>query len=188
MSTLIRIAIPPLPLPHHLGFNDHPCVSMRISRLFHLKTSSLYQKPSRRFCSINSDSEAYGLSVSRDNTPKHEGSADENESSQKSVTSNEVLTKLKRYGISGVLAYGLLNTAYYLTTFLLVWFYVAPAPGKLGFLAAVERFFKVMATVWAGSQVTKLARAGGALALAPFVDEGLSWFTIKFKFDSQGKV
>ncbi|KAH7547672.1 hypothetical protein JRO89_XS14G0000900 [Xanthoceras sorbifolium] len=49
------------------------------------------------------------------------------------------------------------------------------------------RFLKVMAMVWAGSQVTKLVRAGGALALAPFVDRGLSWFTDKFKFKSQGK-
>nr|XP_023875448.1 uncharacterized protein LOC111987938 isoform X2 [Quercus suber] len=66
-------------------------------------------------------------------------------------------------------------------------FYVAPVPGKMGYLAAVERFLKVMAMVWAGSQVTKLIRAGGALALAPFVDTGLSWFTVKFKFESQGK-
>lgn len=32
-----------------------------------------------------------------------------------------ILTRLKRYGVSGILAYGLLNTAYYLTTFLVVW-------------------------------------------------------------------
>ncbi|KAK6163110.1 hypothetical protein DH2020_002951 [Rehmannia glutinosa] len=98
-----------------------------------------------------------------------------------------ILSKLKRYGVSGILSYGLLNTAYYLTTFLVVWFYVAPAPGKMGYLAAAERFLKVMAMVWAGSQVTKLIRAGGALALAPFVDRGLSWFTVKFGFKSQGK-
>ncbi|KAK7271542.1 hypothetical protein RJT34_27519 [Clitoria ternatea] len=104
-----------------------------------------------------------------------------------SLSSNEILKKLRRYGISGILSYGLLNTAYYLTTFLFVWFYIAPAPGKMGYLAAVERFLKVMAMVWAGSQVTKLIRAGGALALAPFVDRGLSWFTDKFKFQSQGK-
>ncbi|KAL7157916.1 hypothetical protein ABFS83_02G107900 [Erythranthe nasuta] len=99
----------------------------------------------------------------------------------------EILTKLKRYGVSGILSYGLLNTAYYLTTFLVVWFYIAPAPGRMGYLAAVERFVKVMAMVWAGSQVTKIIRAGGALALAPFVDRGLSWFTLKFGFKSQGK-
>ncbi|CAK9148714.1 unnamed protein product [Ilex paraguariensis] len=61
------------------------------------------------------------------------------------------------------------------------------APGRMGYFAAVKRFLKVMAMVWAGSQVTKLLRAGGALALAPFVDKGLSWFTVKFKFESQGK-
>lgn len=97
------------------------------------------------------------------------------------------MRRLKRYGISGVLSYGLLNTAYYLTMFLLVWFYVAPAPGRMGYVAAVKRFIKVMAMVWAGSQVTKLFRAAGALALAPFVDKGLLWFTVKFKFESQGK-
>lgn len=34
---------------------------------------------------------------------------------------SRILLRLKRYGISGVLAYGLLNTAYYLSTFLFVW-------------------------------------------------------------------
>ncbi|CAL9136592.1 unnamed protein product [Musa textilis] len=105
----------------------------------------------------------------------------------KAFSSNELLQRLKRYGIAGVLAYGLLNTVYYLTTFLLVWFYIAPAPGKMGYAAAVERFLKLLAMVWAGSQVTKIVRAGGALALAPFVDQGLSWFTVKFKFESKGQ-
>ncbi|KAK4414269.1 hypothetical protein Salat_2839900 [Sesamum alatum] len=105
----------------------------------------------------------------------------------RAVSSTEIFTRLKRYGIAGILSYGLLNTAYYLTTFLVVWFYVTPSPGRMGYLAAVERFLKVMAMVWAGSQVTKLIRAGGALALAPFVDRGLSWFTAKFGFKSQGK-
>ncbi|RVW27041.1 hypothetical protein CK203_116102 [Vitis vinifera] len=58
----------------------------------------------------------------------------------------------------------------------------------MGYLVAVERFVKIMAMVWAGSQVTKLVRARGALALAPIVDRGLSWFTVKFRFESQGKV
>ncbi|KAL3829835.1 hypothetical protein ACJIZ3_018637 [Penstemon smallii] len=115
-----------------------------------------------------------------------QGSNEEEEKSR-AFSSNEILKRLKRYGIAGILSYGLLNTAYYLTTFLVVWFYVTPAPGKMGYLAAVERFLKVMAMVWAGSQVTKIVRAGGALALAPFVDRGLSWFTGKFGFESQGK-
>ncbi|XP_027107296.1 uncharacterized protein [Coffea arabica] len=100
---------------------------------------------------------------------------------------NRILKRLKRYGVAGVLSYGLLNTCYYLSTFLFVWLYVAPAPGRMGYVAAAERFLKILAMVWAGSQVTKLIRAGWALALAPAVDRGLSWFTIKYKFKSQGK-
>ncbi|KAK1287730.1 hypothetical protein QJS10_CPB19g01888 [Acorus calamus] len=113
--------------------------------------------------------------------------SDSNEPATKKFSSNDLMQKLKRYGLSGVLSYGLLNTVYYLTTFLLVWFYFAPAPGRMGYAASVERFLKIMAMVWAGSQVTKLVRAAGALALAPIVDRGLSWFTAKFKFESQGK-
>ncbi|OWM78510.1 hypothetical protein CDL15_Pgr016234 [Punica granatum] len=68
-----------------------------------------------------------------------EGTQENRNHTSEPITSNETLKKLKRYGISGILSYGLLNTAYYLTTFLLVWFYFAPAPGKMGYLAAVER-------------------------------------------------
>ncbi|KAJ0983818.1 hypothetical protein J5N97_002174 [Dioscorea zingiberensis] len=106
----------------------------------------------------------------------------------KFLSAKDLMQKLKRYGVAGLLSYGLLNTTYYLTTFLLVWFYVAPAPGRMGYAAAVQRFLKIMAMVWAGSQVTKIIRAGGALALAPFVDKGLSWFTVKYNFKSEGKV
>ncbi|CAA7401258.1 unnamed protein product [Spirodela intermedia] len=107
--------------------------------------------------------------------------------STSSFSPKQLMEKLRRYGIAGVLSYGLLNTVYYLISFLSVWLYFAPAPGKLGYAASVERVLKIMAAVWAGSQVTKLLRAAGALALAPLVEKGLSWFTIKFKFDSQGK-
>ncbi|KAM0952519.1 hypothetical protein DsansV1_C02g0013891 [Dioscorea sansibarensis] len=105
----------------------------------------------------------------------------------KSFSSKDLMQRLKRYGVAGVLSYGLLNTVYYLTTFLLVWFYVAPAPGRMGYAAAVQRFLKIMAMVWAGSQVTKIIRAGCALTLAPIVDKGLSWFTVKFNLKSEGK-
>ncbi|KAL6656096.1 hypothetical protein ACP70R_006922 [Stipagrostis hirtigluma subsp. patula] len=109
------------------------------------------------------------------------GSTKDGKESAKSFSSKEysqltkLLEKLKRYGAAGVLSYGLLNTVYYVTAFLLVWFYFAPAPGRMGYAAAVE------------SQVTKILRAGGALALAPFVDRGLRWFTVKFNFKSEGR-
>ncbi|XP_021733905.1 uncharacterized protein LOC110700637 isoform X2 [Chenopodium quinoa] len=136
----------------------------------------------------NGGTTAHGLPDSQKISAEPEGSMEGNDGRQeRSLSATKILEQLKRYGASGVLSYGLLNTAYYLTTFLLVWFYFAPAPGKMGYLAAVSRFLKVMAMVWAGSQVTKLLRAAGALALAPLVDRGLSWFTVRYKFESRGK-
>ncbi|MED6195160.1 hypothetical protein PIB30_035375 [Stylosanthes scabra] len=174
------------PHTHHLRhqglvpFTGASSLRTRTSTLqLHKTLCSTYSNDSARELSNANSHEDILLSRSS------EGSADSKKG--ESSTSNEILTKLRRYGISGILSYGLLNTAYYLTTFLIVWFYIAPSPGRMGYLAAVERFLKVMAMVWAGSQVTKLIRAGGALALAPFVDRGLSWFTAKFKFQSQGK-
>ncbi|KAI3890028.1 hypothetical protein MKW92_042735 [Papaver armeniacum] len=154
------------------------------------KNSSKDLLKAQRICSTTNNGDASDISNS------YKSSADQEDTSSRKSNGNkepkpfafeELMKKLRRYGISGMLSYGLLNTAYYLTTFLIVWFYVAPAPGKLSYLAAAERFLKIMAMVWAGSQVTKLVRLGGAVALAPFVDRGLSWFTMKFKFQTQGK-
>uniref|UniRef100_A0A251S8T8 Uncharacterized protein n=1 Tax=Helianthus annuus TaxID=4232 RepID=A0A251S8T8_HELAN len=136
---------------------------------------------------VRSD-DPHGLSDPPSSSIEQEGSGEYNESQGKSSSSSEILEKLRRYGISGILSYGLLNTAYYLTAFLVAWFYIAPAPAKMGYWAAVKRFVKLMAMVWAGSQVTKLVRLGGALALAPVVDKGLTWFMAKFKFKSQATV
>ncbi|KAL8546948.1 hypothetical protein ACS0TY_006601 [Phlomoides rotata] len=150
-----------------------PCSS--ISLTISLRPPSPMATPSSRYFQIPFAAKPYLLrlySANSSHTSRPESSdfdssslenPGSNEKSEKSqaVSSNEILTRLKRYGVSGVLAYGLLNTAYYLTTFLVVWLYVAPAPGRMGYSAAVERFLKVMAMVWAGSQVTKLKRAGG---------------------------
>ncbi|BBN17926.1 hypothetical protein MPTK1_7g18080 [Marchantia polymorpha subsp. ruderalis] len=106
---------------------------------------------------------------------------------ERSAEKEKLRNNLKRYGLAGVLSYGLLNTFYYLVTFLFVWFYVAPSEGSLGFGPAAQRFVKLFSMVWAGSQVTKLFRAAGALALAPFVDRGLNWYTDRFNFKSRGK-
>jgi hypothetical protein len=43
------------------------------------------------------------------------------------------------------------------------------------------RCAQVFGMVWAGSQVTKLARAGAALACAPLVDRGLDWLASLLK-------
>ncbi|KAJ6805062.1 uncharacterized protein M6B38_181985 [Iris pallida] len=186
-SALLKLTAHGIPLPQTSTTSSNPSLTA-------FPIASLRRSSPSRFARVS-------LSAQRKATNGEEAVNDAGELRQRSVDPNggdgsrnakafstkELLQSLKTYGVAGVLSYGLLNTLYYLTTFLLVWFYFAPAPGKMGYRAAVERFLKVMAMVWAGSQVTKIARAGGALMMAPFVDRGLSWFTIKFKFESKGK-
>ncbi|KAF4349779.1 hypothetical protein F8388_002501 [Cannabis sativa] len=193
MSLSLKLPTVPCSFSSYPGINNFSCRRLYISSSpFLPRKMNLWEinhTQFRKFCSVNGDDiDPRGLSDTQSGSLEHEGSPEKDATGQGVLPkSNEMIKKLKRYGIAGVLSYGLLNTAYYLTTFLVVWFYVAPAPGKMGYLAAVERFLKIMAMVWAGSQVTKIFRAGGALALAPFVDRGLTWFTVKFKFESQGK-
>jgi hypothetical protein len=85
--------------------------------------------------------------------------------------------KLAAYGVAGVVAYGILNTLYYTCAFAFAWFWLQPngppgagAGGRLGWPGAVKAAGAVMAGTWLGSQVTKAARAAGAIALAPAVD------------------
>ncbi|MCD9637997.1 hypothetical protein HAX54_021605 [Datura stramonium] len=176
-------SLPLLLLHRHVSISNVLC-----TRHLYLRQKQFSARHLLRLCSVSSDHNVYESPEFQNSPLDQKGTAEKDEISQTEASgSNTILTRLRRYGVAGVLSYGLLNTAYYLTTFLVVWFYVAPSPGRMGYLAAVERFLKVMAMVWAGSQVTKLVRAGGALALAPFVDRGLSWFTTKMKFESQGK-
>lgn len=76
--------------------------------------------------------------------------------------------RLKRYGLAGLLAYGLLNTAYYSCMFLFVWVYVAKVPPGLGLRGAAVKFLEVFALTWGGSQVralgSLLTRRGAAAA------------------------
>ncbi len=78
--------------------------------------------------------------------------------------------QLQSLGLAGVAAYGLLNTGYYISAFLFFWFAVAKVPAGQGLAATARAVAGVMAGVWAGSQVTKAARAAAALMLAPLVD------------------
>ncbi|KAL8166709.1 hypothetical protein V2J09_008208 [Rumex salicifolius] len=159
------------------------CLNVNVPECNHIRQQS-------RVHAVTGSDDAYKIPAQepQSSSAAHEESIEGNANQGGGFLSSvNTLNQLKRYGVSGILSYGILNTAYYSTTFLLVWFFFSPAPGKMGYLAAVQRFLKIMAMVWAGSQVTKLIRAAGALALAPFVDRGLSWFTERFKFQSRGK-
>ena len=81
--------------------------------------------------------------------------------------------QLQELGVAGVAAYGLLNTFYYASAFLYVWFCIAKVPPGAGLAAAARAFVATLALVWGGSQVTKLPRAAAAVMLAPLVDRGM---------------
>ncbi|KAG5249860.1 dnajc [Salix suchowensis] len=188
LHRLVILLLPFLLSSFYMCFNELPRIyTFRVPTRYHLQKS---KSPSsnlshfRRLCSVTGDNNVRFL-VHRILTKK--------------IMTMKCVEEFKEIWDFWNIILWAFEYCYYLTTFLLVWFYVAPAPGKMGYLAAAERFLKVMAMVWAGSQVTKLVRAGGirflkeyllprALALAPFVDRGLSWFTGKFKFESQEKV
>ncbi|XP_024452608.1 uncharacterized protein LOC7461324 isoform X5 [Populus trichocarpa] len=163
------MSLSPKPLLHRLCFNELPCIyTFRVPTRFHLQKS---KSPSsnlshfQRLCSVTGDNNVSGSSGSHNKNHDHEAKLS---GILPCFPGSRERSEMSRSSASNE-------------------FYVAPAPGKMGYFAAAERFLKVMAMVWAGSQVTKLVRAGGALALAPFVDRGLSWFTVKFKFESQEK-
>ena len=86
-----------------------------------------------------------------------------------------VWDRLAAAGLAGLVSYGLLNTLYYASTFLLVWFNVANFESGQGIVPAAQAVAKVLAVVWAGSQATKLIRAGLALAITPFTDKLLEF-------------
>ncbi|CAL8464525.1 g4060 [Coccomyxa elongata] len=92
----------------------------------------------------------------------------------RNVPSLSLKERLQAYGLAGIVAYGLLNTIYYTAMFTYMWTVVYKVPRGLGFAAAARKFVEVFGITWAGSQLTKAARAGGALLLAPIVDKGLT--------------
>jgi hypothetical protein len=80
--------------------------------------------------------------------------------------------QVKDLGMAGMTAYGILNTLYYTLAFTTAWSFRA-IPANLSLAAAFRVAGECMALVWAGSQVTKIARLGLAVAGAPKMDEGI---------------
>lgn len=105
-----------------------------------------------------------------------------------SFTSSEkaesISTRLAAAGLAGIVAYGIFNTLYYTVAFIMV-FKLAKVPSGQGLAASAQATAKILAVVWAGSQVTKLVRAGAALLAVPFVDALLSFIKRKFGLDSK---
>ena len=59
--------------------------------------------------------------------------------------------QIQSYGLTGVIAYGLLNTVYYSGAFLFAWLYIFKVPAGLGPRQAATAFLSVFAAVWAGA-------------------------------------
>lgn len=57
-----------------------------------------------------------------------------------------------------------------------------------GRAAAARTFAEVFALTWAGSQITKIPRAAGAVFLAPFVDKGLDKLQGRLRLRSRNQV
>jgi hypothetical protein len=96
--------------------------------------------------------------------------------------------RLGKAGQSGVLSYGILNSAYYMTATAAVWYFtrntfITVTASRTS--AALARLGKVVLTVWIGSQATKVFRLGGALMLSPVVDKVLDIVHKKFLLKSR---
>lgn len=90
--------------------------------------------------------------------------------------------RLAAFGISGVASYGLFNTLYYFFSFLAVLISLPKPPNIDSISIALQHVLKLLAIVWAGSQVTKLPRAACALACAPLVEKLLDRISSALRF------
>ena len=100
--------------------------------------------------------------------------------------------KLTSTGRAGLLAYGMLNFAYYSIVTAVAWYFAMtkyPFPAGLDFSRRIQltvaKLGSVAGIVWAGSQVTKVFRLSGAVVLAPVVDNLMAWCQTKFNLKSR---
>jgi len=92
--------------------------------------------------------------------------------------------KIQELGAAGFVAYGMLNSLYYCTAFTFCWLFVAQAPKGLGVSVTTAKMVQVLGLTWAGSQVTKIARAGCAIIMAPFVERMAKYLTERLSLKS----
>lgn len=122
-------------------------------------------------------------------------------------SANEVPNKLSRpnriqylqeqlasSGRAGLLAYGILNAAYYMSVTAMTCYITAR---KYPFVInrgatlfqrikfVLSRLGSVAGTVWVGSQITKIFRLSGAVICAPFVDKLMMECQKRFKLPSR---
>jgi hypothetical protein len=102
--------------------------------------------------------------------------------------------QLASTGRAGLLAYGILNAAYYMSVTAMTCYITAK---KYPFVInrgatlfqrvkfVLSRLGSVAGTVWVGSQITKIFRLSGAVICAPFVDKLMMQCQKRFKLPSR---
>lgn len=81
-------------------------------------------------------------------------------------------------------SYGVFNTLYYFCAYLVV-FFTMDMPRDLSMAQGGAYVIKLLAIVWAGSQVTKIPRAACALVCAPLMDRVLAWVSNALRLKSK---
>lgn len=164
LSTLLLV------LPLISGFSPH-CLRVHTA-------SALSPKVSKH---VNIRRQARSLELS---TARDTASADNKPS---------LKARLVDAGRGGLLAYGILNALYYCGVTALTYSYFfnsdilrisSSVVGSARIAAAVKAMGKVVAIVWAGSQVTKAIRISLAVVLAPFVERNM----LQVYGDNSGRV
>jgi len=105
-----------------------------------------------------------------------------------STTRSTLKDKLAAAGRGGLLSYGILNCAYYVSVTMATYVYYLKSGSELllipstvtsmrdRLVMAITKMSKIAAIVWAGSQITKAFRIGAAIATAPLSEKLLDKF------------
>jgi hypothetical protein len=104
----------------------------------------------------------------------------------------ELQAQLAKAGQAGLLSYGILNCAYYISLTSFVWYWTGAGistteVGRSSLQRTLTRLGKVSLTVWLGSQATKLFRLLGAVAMAPIADRLIDSIQKRFQLKDRNQ-
>jgi len=98
-------------------------------------------------------------------------------------------------GQAGLLSYGLLNLVYYTSATAFAWKLSNNPPSILSEMSFQKKLYvvfrklsNVLLIVWTGSQVTKVFRLLGAIALSPFMEKWITVTQKRFAFKSRNEL
>lgn len=110
------------------------------------------------------------MAASADSAPRHQPDRAPSTaqpaaaSAQATTQQTKLADRLRRWGVAGVAAYGVLNTLYYSAAMCIAWFFIVKVPPGVGLQEGLRKLAEVAVSAWALSQVTKVPRAFGCAA------------------------